>query len=71
MRIGGSLLLIAVGAILVFALQIRGPGWVNLDLVGWILMAVGIVGLLVSLAFWRRRPAAADDVVVTERRTYP
>ena len=48
MRIGGSLVLIAVGAILKFAVTWSTTG-VNLANVGVILMIVGILGLVVSL----------------------
>jgi Domain of unknown function (DUF6458) len=51
MSIGASLFLIAVGAILAFAVtaDVRG---VDIQVVGWILMAAGGLGLLVSLLFW-------------------
>ncbi|HEY7195627.1 MAG TPA: hypothetical protein VH306_00400 [Gaiellaceae bacterium] len=46
-----SLILIAVGAILAFAVTATVSG-IDLDTVGVILMIVGGVGLLLSLAFW-------------------
>ncbi len=57
MYAGGSLFLIAIGAILYWAVtyQVRG---INLHMIGLILMAVGVVGLLFSLigsATMRRR----------------
>ena len=51
MGLGVSLFLIAVGAILTFAINATVSG-VNIDTVGWILMIVGAVGILLSLAFW-------------------
>jgi hypothetical protein len=48
MSIGASLFLIAVGAILRYAIT-WNPKDVNIDTVGLILMIVGIVGLLLSL----------------------
>jgi hypothetical protein len=54
---GGSLFLIAVGAILYWAITYRAPG-VDLHMVGLILMVVGLVGLLFALignAFTRHR----------------
>jgi hypothetical protein len=51
MSIGASLLLIAVGAILAFAITVDVRG-VDIQVVGWILMAAGGLGLLVSLLFW-------------------
>jgi Domain of unknown function (DUF6458) len=49
-----SLILIAVGAILTFAVNDDPNRSVDLDAVGWILMAVGLVGLLLSLLWWER-----------------
>jgi uncharacterized membrane protein len=63
MRIGSSTALIAVGLILALAVDIDVDG-VDLDLVGWILAAVGVVGLLVSLALARRSPVLREDAVV-------
>jgi hypothetical protein len=64
MRIGSSIALIAVGLILALAVDIDLQG-LDLDLIGWILAAVGVVGLLVSLALARRtRPVLRDDAVV-------
>ena len=48
--------MIAVGAILYWAVSYRVPG-VNVPMIGLILMVVGVVGLLFSLigsATWRR-----------------
>jgi uncharacterized protein DUF6458 len=49
-----SLILIAVGAILTFAVNQDSSSSVNVDTVGWILMIVGLVGLLLSLLLWER-----------------
>jgi Domain of unknown function (DUF6458) len=49
-----SLILIAVGAILAFAVNQSSGSSVDVDAVGWILMAVGFVGLLLSLFWWER-----------------
>jgi hypothetical protein len=49
-----SLILIAVGAILTFAVNQDSNASVDIDVVGWILMAVGLVGLLLSLLTWER-----------------
>lgn len=51
MGIGVSLFLLAVGAILTFALEVSAEG-LNLNTVGVILMIVGAVGFLFSLLFW-------------------
>ncbi len=50
MGIGVSVFLLAVGAILAFAIDVSVQG-VNLDTIGVILMIVGAIGLLVSLLF--------------------
>jgi hypothetical protein len=50
--IGVGLFLVAVGAILTFALGDDTFGSLNVDAVGIILMIVGVVGLLLSLLFW-------------------
>ena len=51
MGIGVSVFLIALGAILTFALEVDAEG-INLNTVGIILMVVGIIGLLASILFW-------------------
>ena len=60
MGLGTSLFLIAVGAVLRFAVNVSTNGF-NLHTVGVILMIVGAVGLLISLLWmtmWRDRRAA-------------
>jgi len=51
MGIGVSIFLLAVGAILTFALNAEVSG-INLDTVGIILMIVGTIGLVMSAMFW-------------------
>ena len=51
MGIGVSLILIAVGAILTWAVDAHVSG-LNVTAIGVILMVVGLVGFLLSLAFW-------------------
>jgi hypothetical protein len=51
MGVGVSIFLIAVGAILAFAVNVTTSG-IDLDTVGVILMVVGLLGLLLSLIFW-------------------
>lgn len=63
MGIGTSLLLIAVGAVLKFAVTVSVSGF-NLQTVGLILMIVGAVGLVISvlwLAIWSDRRRAYPD----------
>ncbi|WP_219413607.1 DUF6458 family protein [Pseudonocardia nigra] len=71
MRIGSSIVLIAIGLILALAVNLDISG-VDLQLVGWILAAVGVVGLLVSLALARRpRPVVAREEPYTPPHTHP
>jgi len=51
MGIGVSLVLIAVGAILTWAVETSVSG-LDVNAVGVILMVVGLIGLALSLAFW-------------------
>ncbi len=51
MGIGTGIFLIAVGAILRYAITVSAQG-VNLHTVGDILMIVGVVGVVVSMFFW-------------------
>ncbi len=51
MGISTSLILVAVGAILKWAVTASVSG-VNLETVGVVLMIVGAVGLVLSLIFW-------------------
>lgn len=64
MGIGVSIFLIAVGAIMTFAVSANVEG-ANLGMIGVILMAVGGVGLLFSLLIGARRE---ESVVTQERR---
>jgi len=73
--IGVSLILIAVGAVLAFAVHVTTSGF-NVNTVGYILLIVGVVGALISLVFWSswggvggRRRTVVDDGPVAGRRT--
>ena len=64
MGIGTSIFLIAVGAILKYAVTAEVSG-VELETVGLILMVVGILGLILSLFYttmWADRGARGDVV---------
>ena len=66
MGIGFSIFLLALGAILAFALDFTVVG-VDISIIGWILMAAGVIGLILTmvvLAPRRRR-------TVTETTTTP
>ena len=49
--LGISLVLIAVGAVLAFALSTTNAGGVEVQTIGFILMAVGGLGILMALLF--------------------
>ncbi len=51
MGLGTSILLVAIGAIMKFALNVESST-VEIDTVGTILMVVGAVGAVLSMAFW-------------------
>ena len=51
MGISASLLLIAAGAVLTWAVEAETSG-IDINTVGVILMVVGAAGLLLSLVFW-------------------
>lgn len=67
MTIGGSIFLIAVGAILYFATNLH-VAHVSIDTVGLILMIAGLAGLILGFIqqqMWSRR--ARREVVVEDR----
>ncbi len=51
MGLGTSIVLIAVGAILRFAVSVTTTGF-NIHAIGVILMVVGALGLVLSIVFW-------------------
>ncbi len=62
MSIGVGIFLFVVGAVLTFALNVE-LGWVNLDLVGYLMMGAGIVVVIIGLVMMMRRRTS----LVTER----
>ena len=65
MGIGTSLVLIAIGAVLRFAVSVSPHGF-SVHTIGVILMIVGIIGLLISLLWvtiWRDRRATRTGYV--------
>ena len=68
MGIGVSIFLLAVGAILTFAVNAEVAG-LDLSMVGVILMIAGGIGLLMTLLVWGPRDRVARDrVIETEVR---
>ena len=76
MTIGVSLILVAVGAILVWGVNAEAEG-LDIDAIGVILMIVGFVGALLSMILWSdwspayrgRRRVYADEPVAIRRTT--
>ena len=63
MGVGVSLILIAIGAVLVWA--------TTAVTIGWIVLAVGVFGVLLSLVFWSSWGGFAGgrrETIVEERR---
>lgn len=74
MTFGSSLILIAAGAILRYAVTATVSG-IDLQVVGLVLMIVGIVGLVLSLLWFgawagRRREAPPVEREVRDRNIY-
>jgi hypothetical protein len=68
MGLGVGIFLTAVGAILAFAVNTSVSG-IEIRTIGWILMVVGIAGIVLSMIFWSswggpggtRRRTVVDD----------
>ncbi|WP_144783804.1 DUF6458 family protein [Microbacterium sp. BH-3-3-3] len=79
MGIGSGIALFVIGAILAFAVNLDLGGVANLQTIGYILMAAGVVIFLISLVFMFRRRSVesttrstvdpASGQSVTTRRT--
>ena len=80
MSIGAGIALFVIGAILVFAVNVDTTQFIDLDLIGYILMGAGVLVFLLGLVFaFRRRstaqvtrtvdPFAGERVTRTESRT--
>ena len=65
MKIGSSLALICIGAILAFAVTAT-PSFFNLHTAGWVLMLIGVIGLLIP-----NRTAGWLGRRLLVRRSYP
>ena len=72
MTIGAGIFLMAVGAILAFAVDVSISG-LDIAVVGWILMIAGAVGIALELAVWgprRRRAAVYTDPAAPSGEVY-
>ena len=63
MRIGTSIVIMAIGAVMAFAIETDSAEGFNLNTAGIILMIAGAIGLLASLVIFspRRRETVVDD----------
>lgn len=73
MGMGASIFMLAIGAILALAVDWQVKG-VNLDIVGLIMMAVGIIGICAYVSIFKRRrlqaPPPAAPVIEEEHHRY-
>ncbi|MCU1482891.1 MAG: hypothetical protein JWQ19_3677 [Subtercola sp.] len=54
MSLGSGIVLFVIGAILAFAVNIQ-VSWIDLQLVGYILMAAGVLGIILGIVLMTRR----------------
>lgn len=59
MGIGTGIFLFVVGAILAFAVNVS-VSWINLDLVGYLLMGAGVVVFLISIILVARKRSSVS-----------
>jgi hypothetical protein len=77
MKIGAALVLLAVGAILRFAITTTATHGINVRTIGDILMIVGILGLVLSVLVWapwgrsRRTAYSSRPTLDEEERVAP
>lgn len=67
MGIGASIFLLAIGAILAFAVRVQDVAGIDLNIIGFILMACGLLGLILTLVIWSPRNRATRGGVLEER----
>jgi hypothetical protein len=79
MRTATGLTLIALGAILAFAVQ-GHPSWLNIQVVGWVIMLTGVAGMAIPRRGYgwlrrrmvlRRGPGGRPVVDRVEEKSYP
>jgi Domain of unknown function (DUF6458) len=71
MGIGGSIALLVVGAILAFAVKDTDlGGWLDINVVGWVLILAGLVGLVLTLWVWNSRRRRVVVAPPTSTSTY-
>ena len=82
MSLGAGIFLIALGAILSFAITVS-PTWIDIHIVGDILMVAGVIIVIIAIIMMTRRrrssvtrrryvdPASGDDIQSMSRRDDP
>ena len=66
MGIGASIFLIALGAILAFAVNVD-LGGIDINVIGWILILAGVLGLVTFALIWGRRRTVVAPTPVERR----
>ena len=73
MTIGGSIFLIAIGLILAIAIDVAPTPAAGIsiqwDMIGWILVLAGLLGLVLSWSYQRRRATTHVDPAAHRRTT--
>ena len=67
MGIGGGIFLVALGAILAFAVHAK-LSWLDVNVVGWVLLLAGIAVIALTIWFWQERRARNRPTLVEETR---
>jgi H+/Cl- antiporter ClcA len=67
MGIGGGVFLIAIGAVFAWAVHANTP-WLDLRVVGWVLMFAGLAVILLTLYFWNDRRRQNKYTLVEQAR---
>lgn len=62
MTIGTGIALFVIGAILAFAVHVQIP-WIDLNMVGYILMAAGVLGVIIGVIMLIVRRGRTDGSV--------
>jgi protein-S-isoprenylcysteine O-methyltransferase Ste14 len=71
MGIGGSIALLVIGAILAFAVKDTDlGGWLDINVVGWVLILAGAVGMALTLWAWNTRRRRTVVAAPPTRTTY-
>ena len=53
MGLGVGIFLVAIGAVLAFAVKVNPTGGaIDIHTIGWILLGVGALGIVLSMVFW-------------------